>query len=575
MKINFQSKLILGFVVIFLLFSASIAVFEQRGARRYKTEALLEKLDAYAGVISRGIATDGGAGELDSLLMLMPSEMRVTLIDRSGSVVYDNKISEPRSLGSHAERPEIVSAINKGQGTDIRTSASDSTPYLYYAKDGGGGLITRVALPYDIHVQSFLEPGNAFLYFVIGLFIVGLGLIYYVAQHFGRSVKNLRDFSRNLEAGVGGKEVPEFPDDELGEIGMQLVGDMRRIRENERKLAQEREKLLLHIHTSAEGVCFFNPDRTVAFYNGLFVQYFNIISNHRLVTGRRLPPDPQFDKVAEFLDQADGEDYFESKFTIHGKEFLLRLNVFEDHGFELILTDITAKEKTRRLKHEMTGNVAHELRTPVTSIRGFLEILLNSEMNEKKKRDYLERAYAQTTKLSELISDMSLLTKIDDKSEVVITGKVDVAKIIDGVWTETGAALQKNHITPRMSIPEGLMLRGNEGLIRSVFRNLTDNVVSHAGSGVDIIVEVTDVRDGMVYFSFADTGRGIADEHHLNRLFERFYRVDEGRTRDSGGSGLGLSIVKNVVRLLGGNISVRNRAGGGLEFRFTLPQAKA
>ncbi len=229
------------------------------------------------------------------------------------------------------------------------------------------------------------------------------------------------------------------------------------------------------------------------------------------------------------------------------------------------------REQTRRLKQEMTGNIAHELRTPVTSIRGFLEILLTGTPDAATSREYLNRAHTQTQTLSELISDMTLLARIDEKRGEFEFSDIDAAALLDQVSSDTSAARDEKGIAMRVDLSPGLVLRGNKGLVYSVFRNLVDNVVAHAGPGVEIRIAAVDKGGPMVRFVFSDTGVGIADERHLERLFERFYRVGEGRTRAGGGSGLGLSIVKNTVALHGGTISVRNGAGGGLEFSFSLP----
>ena len=571
MKLNFQQKLILSFLVIFALFATGIVIFEQQRARRYKTEAMRERLDAYADEVSAYVRLDGGIARIDSLLSLMPGNMRLTLIDRRGMVVFDNAFPDAASMENHSGRPEIADAITKGSGTFIRTSVSVSQPYLYYAKDNGDALIVRVALPYDTRVRSFLKPDNAFLYFVVALFLVGFVFIYYVSSYFGRSVRHLRDFSVALTDSPERIPSLEFPNDEFGEVAGRLADDFNRIRNNEKQIAQEREKLLLHIQTSAEGVCFFNPDRTVAFYNGLFIQYFNTLTGQTVSSGQKIPDDSDFTPVMNFLDNTGNDDYYETHIGKNGKEFLLRLNIFEDRCWEIILTDVTAQEKNRRLKQEMTGNIAHELRTPVTSIRGFLEILLNNDLGEGKIREYLERAYNQTKNLSELISDMGLLTRIDEKHDSFDGADVEMRGIIEKVRSDTAVGLAEKRISFTSEIPCGLAVKGNESLVYSIFRNLTDNVIRHAGENIGITVRVVGVKDGMVHFSFADTGKGIEDGQYLNRLFERFYRITEGRTRDTGGSGLGLAIVKNAVQLHGGHISVRNRNEGGLEFLFSLP----
>jgi signal transduction histidine kinase len=574
MKMNFRQKLICNFLIIFTLFTAGVAVFEHRRARGLKTEALQERLDAYADEVSQYMLRHGSRAPLDSLLSLMPPQLRLTLMDRGGNVFFDNALADSIPPDNHADRPEIADAVACGHGIHIRTSASNRRPYLYYAKDNGRTTIIRVALPYDVKIQAFLQPDRAFLGFVIVLFLAGFALIFYIGNHYGRSIAKLRDFSVALHRNPGHEIVlPQFPKDELGEIGGQLVQDFNSIRESRKQLVQEREKLLMHIQTSAEGICFFNPDRTIAFYNGLFLQYYNMISDKPLSAGHTVLDETAFGQMKALPDNGSGEnEYSETRIHRNGKEFLARLNIFPDESFEIILTDITAQEKTRRLKQEMTGNIAHELRTPVTSIRGFLEILLNRELDPSKSREYLERAYSQTKTLSELISDMSLLTQMDEKQEFSdSSGGVEIGRLLEKVQADTADALEAKKIRFVSEVPDDLRVRGNETLLYSVFRNLTDNVIRHAGEDIQLIVKVYEIKDGLVHFSFSDTGKGIADERHLNRLFERFYRVGEGRTRDTGGSGLGLAIVKNIILLHGGTITVRNRKEQGLEFMFTLP----
>ena len=168
---------------------------------------------------------------------------------------------------------------------------------------------------------------------------------------------------------------------------------------------------------------------------------------------------------------------------------------------------------------------------------------------------------------------MSLLTKIENSAASFRFAPVRLDNIIDRVMTELEPALQEKRITLHNELPAGVTVLGNESLIYSVFRNLTDNVIHHAGSDVTITIALRDRRDGFLYLSFADNGRGIAEPEKLHRLFERFYRVDEGRTRDNGGSGLGLSIVRNIINLHKGTITVRSGCNGGLDFLFSLPTA--
>ena len=362
---------------------------------------------------------------------------------------------------------------------------------------------------------------------------------------------------------------------ELGDVKNRHAKIIQRIKDDEWRIAQEKEKLLTHTQVSAEGICFFKPDRTVDFHNGLFLQYFNMIAYDSMNIEREMLCDDVFIPVVNFLNSHVNEGCFETRISRQGNEFSLLVNTFADKSFEIILIDITTREKTRRLKQEMTGNIAHELRTPVTSIRGFLETILSNNLDEEKKQEYLKRAYNQTQILSELIADMSLLTKMDEHAESLKKSKVSINELLQNIKTASAIALAEKNIQFNANLQEDLSITGNESLLYSIFRNLTDNVIRHAGENVSINIRtLPELNDGKIYFVFSDTGKGVGKNVMLERLFERFYRVEEGRSRDTGGSGLGLSIVKNAVLFHGGTITVRT--GGentGLEFLFSLKKS--
>jgi len=361
---------------------------------------------------------------------------------------------------------------------------------------------------------------------------------------------------------------------ELGDIKNRYAKIIKKIKEDEWRIAREKEKLLTHTQVSAEGICFFKPDRTVDFHNGLFLQYFNVIAFDSTNIEREMLSDEVFIPVVNFLNSCINEGCFETRISRHGSEYSLFANIFADKSFEIILIDITLREKTKRLKQEMTGNIAHELRTPVTSIRGFLEIIINNNIGKEKKQEYLKRAYAQTQVLSELIADMSLLTKIDERAESLKFSKVNINELLQSIKNASAIALAEKNIQFNANIPEDLFIFGNESLLYSIFRNLTDNVIRHAGENISINIKILhELNDGKVYFVFSDTGKGVGENIMLERLFERFYRVEEGRTRDTGGSGLGLSIVKNAVLFHGGTITVRTGENIGLEFLFSLKKS--
>lgn len=229
----------------------------------------------------------------------------------------------------------------------------------------------------------------------------------------------------------------------------------------------------------------------------------------------------------------------------------------------------STRQEQDMLKRQLTQNVAHELKTPVASIQGYLETVLETPQISDEKRDqFLRRCFAQSQRLTSLLQDISTLNRMDDAPEAAAFADVDVTRIVGDIARETALQMQQRHMTLLRRLPAHITIRGNQSLVYSIFRNLTDNAIAYAGDGTTVTIEGRD-EGAAWHFSFRDNGVGVAAEH-LPRLFERFYRVDKGRSRKMGGTGLGLAIVKNAVMLHGGTIAVRNDIAGGLCFDFTL-----
>lgn len=214
----------------------------------------------------------------------------------------------------------------------------------------------------------------------------------YVADRFGKSIKKLNEFA--LAGNDSGKVDIEFPEDELGAAGRKIVDQYRMMNEKNKEILLEREKLLQHVHSSGEGLAFFSPKREVEFYNGQFIQYLNTITDEAFSDPAALFSDHSYREIVQFLSQSETtENYFESRINKQGKFFSVRVIIFEDRSFELIINDLTEQEKTHLLKQEMTSNIAHESRTPLTSIRGYLEIALEKNIDEETIHKFLTKAH--------------------------------------------------------------------------------------------------------------------------------------------------------------------------------------
>jgi len=255
-----------------------------------------------------------------------------------------------------------------------------------------------------------------------------------------------------------------------------------------------------------------------------------------------------------------------------------RLQQMADEANRLRRETDAAWQRNRQLKQEMTSNIAHELKTPVSSIRGYLEILLSEKPVDDERRHYfLDRCFRQTLRLSDLIQDVSIINKLEESADLFPRAEVDVAEVAAEAIGDLADKAAAAGITVSNQLPP-MPFQGNHELLYCIFRNLVENSIAYAGKDIRIMIETYEPVKNTTHNSlptthyfihYYDTGRGVADEY-LSRLFDRFVRIDEGRSRQNGGTGLGLSIVKHSVLFHGGEIYAKNRAEGGLEYFFSL-----
>lgn len=228
-----------------------------------------------------------------------------------------------------------------------------------------------------------------------------------------------------------------------------------------------------------------------------------------------------------------------------------------------------AEQERNRLKRQLTNNINHELKTPVASIQVCLETLLSGiSLSEEKRQDLIEKCYANNDRLRRLLNDVSLITRMEDGSALINREKVVINEIIDEVAEELAVMPEEERLMLHTDFNDKVIIDGNPSLIGSIFRNLTENAIAYS-EGRNIYISLLENNDKVCCIRFEDDGKGV-EQRHLPHLFERFYRVDKGRSRQKGGTGLGLAIVKHAVQFHGGTITVVNRPNGGLRFDFKL-----
>jgi two-component system phosphate regulon sensor histidine kinase PhoR len=572
-----------GFLfLVFASFTLIVLYSEYHLEKRYHINALNDQLNGYAGFFHNYISryslyeNDSILGRESITAMLPDSNIRISIIDYNGRVLFDTRVRNSLALESHFLRPEIQQAFSKSTGTDIRVSASTGTKYYYFARRFPDYFI-RLSVVYDREARYIIEPDRNSLLFIFLLFILtSLSLVLLTAR-FGKSISALKQFTLQASEDKTIDNTLTFPKTELGTIGQDIVGIYQKLNATKQELLSEKEKLIHHLTILEEGIAIFTQDKKVVACNSNFIQCINHISDKLVYSAENFFPIPEFSPIVSFIDsplsvkniEKSSHPSYEVSISKNGKHYVVKCITFQDNSFEIIIQDITKLAKRKILKQQITENIAHELKTPVSSIKGFLETVMNNKIDRSKLHDYINRAYAQTCRLADLINDISLLTKIEEAGSLYPIEKVNLNHVIRSAIEDLQERMHENNIEVRLNIPENIELQGNSVLLYSTFRNLLENVIHHAGTNLVVTIDKYMEDPHYYYFSFSDSGSGVP-EQDIPRLFERFYRVDKGRDRKSGGTGLGLSIVKNAILFHQGDISVKNRKEGGLEFLFSL-----
>ncbi len=586
-KRSFRGEIFFYFILIFFLFTGAILAFQYFREKNYRASQLENTLDNITEITRRYIEKNNliKNQELDRIddisTILPPPPTRITIIDDTGRVLYDSFVNEYHLMENHLHRPEVQKSLHHEKGSNIRRSATTNQEYYYYSKKYLGYFV-RTAVVYNMQVKHFLKAESAFIFFIAGVFaIIGI-VLYFVTGKLSEAITKLKNFS--LEAGKNElvQSDTSFPENELGIISSQIIRIYNNLKKAKDEISIEKEKLFNHLNALNEGIAFFSPAKKVTLSNSHFIQFINLVSKNTINSPDEIFNIDQFKKLNKFLKKylKNGKEIEaaalpQTEYVISKGEKYYKVQsiIFWDRSFEVMITDITRLEKRRLMKQQLTSNIAHELKTPLASIKGYLETMLdNWPFPGEKQKYFLEKAHLQSERLTCLINDVSLLNNIEDAGELFKFDFVDIKNIIDEVYENFANRMSEKHIEFQSDVKKGTVIKGNDSLLFSIFQNFIENSINYGGSNIKIYIRTYHEDQKYYFFSYSDTGTGIAEEH-LPRIFERFYRVDHGRTREMGGTGLGLAIVKNAVQLHKGEISVRNVFGKGIEFLFSLSKA--
>ena len=575
-RIPFSQRLFWSVFFMFLGFTVCFLLFQYQREREFAQEKLNNVLSNYNYQLFRKCqqSTDINKTVISFMDDIPQKDLRVTIIDPSGDVLFDNSGTD--EFNNHNDRSEVRKARLYNEGFAIRSSESTGKRYFYSASNIGG-YIYRSALPYDPYVRGILTVNKDFIYFMALMTLIFFFVLSRFTFSIGKTISKLRDFALNVEKDRMPAVDYVFPNDELGDISQNIVTLYHRQQKAKNELSMEREKLIKHFQYSKEGFAMFTSEGREILSNILFIQFINVISDTQIHQVEDVTDIAELEPIRTSLNKNirnlnRKKKVLRESVTIdkNGKIFLIECILFLDNSYEISINDISRQEEESRMKRQLTQNVSHELKTPVSSIQGYLEtILSNPDLSPDKRQFFLERCYSQSTRLTGLLRDISVLNRLDEASEMFDLTEVNITKLIAEIQKECSQDMEEKHITSEIILPGDPTVFGNNSLLYSIFRNLYDNAIAYAGENIRITVNCYKEDPKYYYFSFSDNGVGIPEEH-INRIFERFYRVDKGRSRKIGGTGLGLSIVKNGVNFHKGQISAKSSPGKGVTFFFTL-----
>lgn len=576
MKKNIIFRCILLCLAVLLISGATSALILQR----VKEQDVLKTMDDLITIIALEEQLDESRyGEFVTETQETSMDYRITVLDRSGNVIADSYY-DSESLENHADRQEFKQALAAGRGSSKRYSDTYGQDMLYYARLEGD-VIYRCATPAGRLNATILELLPALL---AGILVAGL-ISPLLASRIAHSItKPLSDTAESLRPLSDGTfEVKTMPArySELQPIADTINSLAQRISHSMQELSEQKEKTDYLLDNMADGLLLVDGKGRVRQINNAARRYLGDVTS---AEGEMLLVFTHQRRLVKAVDRAlqDGEsslfDLEESPLpgrtlsahvTALQADWLTEPGSPNGNGAVILLTDVTPIRRAEQMRSEFVANASHELKTPITSIGGFAELLAAGAVTDPaKQKEYLERIQSETHRMAMLIEDILRLSRLESDASEEIHAPVPVARVIEDALEGLRPQIEQKGISVKTDL-ETLSVQALPDDIRALVVNLLDNAVKYNRSGGTLGVSLH-ANGTHACFVVSDTGIGIPPEHQ-SRIFERFYRVDKGRSRSAGGTGLGLAIVKHVTVKYGGEITLQSAEGKGTTISVSLP----
>jgi two-component system phosphate regulon sensor histidine kinase PhoR len=576
MRLRIHHYLFAGFLGVIGLLVVLIVLLVGSGLRRELRETFQAEVGRQLALAEAIVSQDPGL-DPDSLARVITDRIgyRVTFIDTTGVVLGDSYV-DPAQIGqveNHSDRPEVRGVLGRGEVVSFaeRTSATVGVSLLYGARLttlGGEPIILRIAAP-----QTDIEATVRRVQRTVGAtgvlaMLVALVAAYGLSVALARPLVVLADRARRLREGDFSATVPHAKVVELQDVAVAFNRLTEELKARLSELGRERDEMQTLIDCMAEGVVALTEDARL------------LRTNRTARALLRLPEAPAFAPIGSIIREPELKQALEDSVThdeqsreieIGGRHILLASRALDLGGSVTTFLDITELRRLEKVRSDFVANASHELKTPLTSIRGFAEALVEDDPPEQLRRQFLEAISKNTLRLQRLVDDLLDLSRLESGGWSAGAEPLEVAAVAEDAWRLVHEEREEDGIAFAID-GHAKALGDRRGLVQ-VFRNLFENAVRHTPAGGHVAVRIRGRNEmGFVTIEVVDDGEGIPAQS-LPRIFERFYRADSSRARDFGGTGLGLAIVKHLVGSMGGDVQAESRLGHGTTIRITLPSA--
>ncbi|MFA6320622.1 MAG: ATP-binding protein [Candidatus Omnitrophota bacterium] len=589
MKIkSFKLKLIFSYVIIILIPLALIAFFLDKSLEENSLRNIESSLVTQARLVETQLPLEKITKEdgvsLTTLIKKLSknSNCRITVIDAKGKVLSDSEKNQDGAahMENHSNRAEIKTAMSGSIGIDIRHSPTLKVNMLYAAlpiqSDNVIIGVLRLSVPLQ-SVQKTLFKIRKIVFlgmFFAVCFAFILGSI--VASRVVAPINKMIQVSRRFSEGDFSRRIYDSSQDEIGELAATLNRMAEEIENKIKEIGSQNQKLAAIFNSMIEGIIVVDNTGSVISVNPAIEKIFGVSAER--ITGKAFLETVRNNEIFEIITGAlragqpmRGE--ITLLYPVHRIFEISATPIFNNNtvaGCLAVIHDITEIRKLETMRKDFVANVSHELKTPLTSIKGFVETLLDGALDDKENsRSFLKIVQEHTERLDTLVNDLLVLSSLESKEIVLNKEEIDLEAELTKVVLGFKAQLKKKNIEVKNEVRLHSLLKADRNRVEQVLTNLIDNAIKF-NKDKGFIRIYADRMDNKIKITFEDSGFGIPAKDLL-RIFERFYRVDKARSRELGGTGLGLSIVKHIVELHGGSVGVESAEGVGSKFWFTLP----